>query len=74
VEGRDSLIEAARARLARVAASQDLSLVLEAEAQVESDRLAEAFSQGHLEAGRMLGWVHWFRYQALPEGGGSAGP
>src|SRR4051794_22181368 len=68
---RDRWIEAMQARLEQVSASQDLSLVLEEAALTEARELAGFLlddAASNLAGSYLLGWLHWYRYQALPEG------
>ncbi len=76
VTERDELLAAVRARLQRVAVAQDLPPVLEPEAITEARRLAATLADddGDLQARYLLGWLHWRRFQALPEDQGSEGP
>ncbi|MFF2849662.1 CHAT domain-containing protein [Streptomyces sp. NPDC058001] len=59
-------------RLERLAREQDLGVVLEPEALVEARQLAAILRNGEsdLEGHYVLGWLHAFRYRALPEGAG----
>ncbi|WP_351233327.1 CHAT domain-containing tetratricopeptide repeat protein [Streptomyces sp. NPDC002133] len=46
-----------------------MSSVLGADALIQAQRLAQyAEEDGDLETRCLLGWLHWYRYQALPEG------
>ncbi|WP_053760566.1 CHAT domain-containing protein [Streptomyces sp. AS58] len=66
---RNERLAAVRARLERVAATRALSPVLEPAAEVERRRLAEAIGDAPDPGARfLLGWLHWYRYQALPRG------
>lgn len=66
---RADLLAAIKARLERVAATHDPSPVLEREALGEARQLAEMIhDRVDLEALYLLGWLHWYRYQALPAG------
>jgi tetratricopeptide (TPR) repeat protein len=58
-----------RARLEQVATTGDLAPVLEPAALAEARRLAEILEndQGDMEVRYLLGWLHWYRHQALPE-------
>ena len=69
---REERLEAVRARLQRATTAQDKSPLLEPAALEEAQRLAEVLhdDDGDLEAMYLLGWLHWYRYQALPEGQG----
>ncbi|MFI7364806.1 CHAT domain-containing protein [Streptomyces sp. NPDC050149] len=61
-------ITAVRLRVDRVAAEQDLGVVLEPEALVEARQLAAMLKKdesGSLEAHYVLGWLHFLRYKAL---------
>ncbi|KUL46799.1 CHAT domain-containing protein [Streptomyces regalis] len=59
-------------RLERLAREQDLGVVLEPEALVEARQLAAILrnDESDLEGHYVLGWLHAFRYRALPEGAG----
>lgn len=59
-------------RLDRLAREQDLGVVLEPEALVEARQLAAILRNdvSDLEGHYALGWLHAFRYQALPEDAG----
>jgi hypothetical protein len=65
---RDELAAAVSARLERVAAIRDPSPVPESAALAEAGRLMALLHDGDLPAGHLLGWLHWYRYQALPDG------
>ncbi|GAA1021365.1 CHAT domain-containing protein [Acrocarpospora pleiomorpha] len=67
---RDDLLDTVRARLRQVMATGDPSLLLEAAAIADARHLAAGLTgqESHLETRRVLGWWHWYRYQALPEG------
>ena len=67
---RDRWMQALQARLQRVSTTQDLSPVLEKEASAEARQLARTLTDNldSLPAMHRLGWLHWYRYQALPEG------
>ncbi|MGA5872274.1 CHAT domain-containing protein [Streptomyces cinereoruber] len=56
----------------RLSREQDLSVVLEPEALVEAHRLAAILQSdvSDLEGHYLLGWLHAFRYRALPDGAG----
>ncbi|UXY25984.1 CHAT domain-containing tetratricopeptide repeat protein [Streptomyces sp. HUAS TT20] len=59
-----------QARLHRIVAG-DLSAAVEPKALTEARQLAELLwdnDEDPLEASYSLGWLHWFRYQVLPEG------
>ncbi|MEU7446103.1 CHAT domain-containing protein [Streptomyces diastaticus] len=59
-------------RLDRLSREQDLGVVLEPEALVEARQLAAILrdDEADLEGHYALGWLHAFRYRALPEGAG----
>ncbi|MFI6278321.1 CHAT domain-containing protein [Streptomyces sp. NPDC050988] len=59
-------------RLDRLKREQDLSVVLEPQALVEAHRLGAILRSdvSDLDGHYLLGWLHTFRYQALPEGAG----
>ncbi|MEU1468593.1 CHAT domain-containing protein [Streptomyces sp. NPDC005761] len=65
-------IAAVGLRLDRLAREQDLGVVLEQEALVEACQLAAILGndESDLEGHYALGWLHAFRYRALPEGAG----
>ena len=64
---REVRLAAVVARLQRVAARGDLSLVLHPDAVREAQRLAEVDgASGDLMILDALGWLYWFRSQALP--------
>ncbi|MGH3374461.1 MAG: tetratricopeptide repeat protein, partial [Actinoallomurus sp.] len=67
---REGLRAAVQARLRQVITTRDLSPVLETAALVEARRLAEILHDGadDVPIRYLLGWLHWYRYQALPEG------
>jgi tetratricopeptide (TPR) repeat protein len=67
---REQRLAAVAARLEQVAAAQDLSPVLEPGALTEARRLTEILrdDDGDMQTRYVLGWLHWYRYQALPEG------
>jgi hypothetical protein len=67
---RERWIMAVQARLERVTTAQDLSPVLEETALEEARELTQTITDdpGSLNAMYLLGWLHWYRYQALPEG------
>ncbi|MFD7003807.1 CHAT domain-containing protein [Streptomyces mirabilis] len=65
---RDERLAAVRARLQRINESRDLSPVLQPEALREARELAENHGAADLEARFTLGWFHWYRYHALPDG------
>ncbi|MBA5221654.1 CHAT domain-containing protein [Streptomyces griseoaurantiacus] len=66
LEGR---VAAVRSRLNRLAAKQDLGVVLEPEALAEARRLAAILRSdvSDLEGHYLLGWLHAVRYRALPD-------
>ena len=67
---REECLAAVGARLELVAARRDLSLVLEPAAVTEAAQLAEVIRADHgdLQACYLLGWLYWYRHQALPAG------
>jgi tetratricopeptide (TPR) repeat protein len=67
---REQWMVAVQARLERVTAAQDLSPVLEETALTEARELARTLTDDpdSLSSRYLLGWLHWCRYQALPEG------
>jgi len=56
--------------LQEVTDRQDLAPVLEAEAAQEARDLGKLLGDGQMdiESSLLLGWLYWYRYQALPEG------
>jgi Tetratricopeptide repeat len=68
--GRERWMTAVQARLDRVTTMQELSPVLEETALDEARKLTRTLTDdlGSLHAMYLLGWLHWYRYQALPEG------
>ncbi|WP_432927352.1 hypothetical protein ACQPZZ_38720 [Microbispora sp. CA-135349] len=67
---REDLLQALQERLLRVSATGDPSLVLEQAALAQADQLVAATLHGDeadLEVLHALGWLHWYRYLALPE-------
>ncbi|MBO0914952.1 CHAT domain-containing protein [Streptomyces laculatispora] len=64
---RDAMLEAVRARLGRVAATRGWTAVLEPSALDEAQRLARcvATPMADLEAEHALGWLFFYRAQAL---------
>jgi tetratricopeptide (TPR) repeat protein len=66
---REERLSALLARLEGVTATGDLSPVLESAALNEARQLMEVAGGAHdLEALFAVGWLHWFRYQVLPDG------
>ncbi|MEU8671318.1 CHAT domain-containing protein [Streptomyces anulatus] len=65
-------IAAVGLRLDRLAREQDPGVVLEPEAVVEARQLAAILRnvEADLDGHHALGWLHTFRYKALPEGAG----
>ena len=63
-------MQAVQARLERVSATQNLGLVLEDAALTEAHELTQTLKDdsGSVQAQYLLGWLHWYRYQALPAG------
>lgn len=59
---------AMRARLGKVAATGDLTVVLSDSAFNEARELVRAVDDSDLEAAHLLGWFHWYRCQALSAG------
>ena len=66
---REQWLAAVQARLERVHSAQDLSPVLEESALTEARELARNLSDdpGSLPAIYQLGWLHWYRCQAVAE-------
>ena len=69
MDKRDRLMMTVQARLDRVSAARDLNPVLEKAALGEARKLTQTLTDdpGSLPARHLLGWLHWYRYQALPE-------
>ena len=69
---RDQWMMAVQARLERASNAQDRSSVLEEAAVTEARELARTLTDdlGSLPTRYLLGWLHWYRYQALPKGRG----
>ncbi|MFE9481264.1 CHAT domain-containing protein [Streptomyces spororaveus] len=67
---REELLAAVQARLLHAQDEQDLSLLLDPAALVESERLTRLLDDQDVEGRYFLGWLHWNRYQVLPEGQG----
>ncbi|MEU7604439.1 hypothetical protein, partial [Streptomyces sp. NPDC041003] len=65
---REDLLAAVQARLQHVQEGQDLSPVLEPAALAEAEHLTRLLDDQDVEARYVLGWLHWYRYLALPEG------
>jgi tetratricopeptide (TPR) repeat protein len=66
---REQYLAAVRAHLARIGEAQDVTLALAPEVQDDLGRLTAAAGDDlDVEAGFALGWLHWYRYLALPEG------
>jgi hypothetical protein len=70
MEERERWAQAVLVRLQRVTAARELSPVLEEAAVTEARGLTRALGndQESLSATYLLGWLHWYRYQALPAG------
>lgn len=67
---REQYLAAVRARLERVTSTQDLSTVLHPGVPGDVQRLSGLLrdGDGDTEARLALGWMHYYRYLALPEG------
>ncbi len=67
---REELLTAVRTRLLRVEDHEDFDAVLTPEAQREARHLARLVDEpgADLDMRSLLGWLHWYRYAALPEG------
>ncbi|MCX4529285.1 tetratricopeptide repeat protein [Streptomyces sp. NBC_01551] len=59
---------AVQARLLQAEDAQDLSLLLDPAALVEAQRLTRLLDDQDVEGRCSLGWLHWQRYRASPEG------
>ena len=70
MDARDQWMLAVEARLERVRTTQDLGPVLEEGAVREALKLRRSLTDDldSLPGNYLLGWLHWYRYQALPEG------
>jgi tetratricopeptide (TPR) repeat protein len=75
MSGADEIERAAaaiQARLRRIEATRDLGPALEPAARAEARRLGRLLGRtpqlGGPDAHRALGWLHWYRYGALPAG------
>jgi hypothetical protein len=65
---REKRLVAVQARLQRITASHDLSRVLESAAIAEARQLGGIATDDDLPARHLPGWLHWYRFQALPGG------
>jgi hypothetical protein len=67
---REELLAAVEARLEQADATQDLSPVLEPGALAEAQGLTQILEddESELQGRYALGWLHWYRYEAQPEG------
>ncbi|MEV5750751.1 CHAT domain-containing protein [Actinoallomurus sp. NPDC052308] len=67
---REELRTGVGALLQQVVSAQDLSPVLERDALRRATRLTQLLrdDDGDLQSRYLLGWLHWYRYQALPDG------
>ncbi|GAA1013205.1 hypothetical protein Aple_016920 [Acrocarpospora pleiomorpha] len=71
---RDDLLDAVRGQLQQVSATGDPTPLLTAAAVAHAKRLTalligqEKLTGADMVAWHVLGWWHWYRYQALPEG------
>jgi hypothetical protein len=65
---RERYLAAVQAHVDRVDEAQDVALALAPGVLDDMRRLAEAIDDGDLESGYALGWLHWYRYLALPAG------
>jgi CHAT domain len=70
VQEREQARRAVAALLNQVTTEQDLQVVRRAEALARARRLARLLRDDDedLESRSLLGWLHWYRYQALPVG------
>ncbi|MGQ4380273.1 CHAT domain-containing protein [Streptomyces sp. SAS_267] len=68
--GGDRWQDAVAARLERVSETESLAPVLEPMALVEARELTALIldDERDLDARFLLGWLHWYRYHALPKG------
>ncbi|MFB6842116.1 CHAT domain-containing protein [Streptomyces sp. NPDC056361] len=74
---REERLSAVWARLRGIAETGDPSLALETQALMEARQLAEVLDPGigdeiHMRAWYAIGWFHFYRYLALPDGQGDA--
>jgi CHAT domain len=69
---RDELLAAIAGRVNQVSVTGDLSPVLEPRAVAEAERLTMLLDDQDLSARHALGWLYWYRYQALLQGADSA--
>jgi tetratricopeptide (TPR) repeat protein len=68
VEERETRLAAVRGRLVQVAEARDLSPVLEPAALADARALTEMLGDSDFRARYLLGWLHWYRHQALSPG------
>jgi tetratricopeptide (TPR) repeat protein len=68
----EDALRAVQLRLARISRERSVAAALEPEALVEAHRLARALGPtAPMDAYISLGYLHWFRHLALPEGQGT---
>jgi tetratricopeptide (TPR) repeat protein len=65
VSERDELLAVVVGRLEHVVAAGDLSPVREPGVLAEADRLTAVLDDRDVPARHALGWLHWYRYQAV---------
>ncbi len=72
MEERERWMQAVKERLERLSTTHDLNPVLEEATLTEARELALTLTDDldSLPARHLLGWLHWYRSQALPEGHG----
>ncbi|GAA1001108.1 CHAT domain-containing protein [Acrocarpospora macrocephala] len=63
---RDRLLAEVEGWLGRVAAEGDMALALHPDALAAGGALADAMGGNDPDAWLVLGWLHWYRFQALP--------
>lgn len=70
---RDEFLDAVMARVRRVMSTGDAAPALDPAAATEASALAAAVGEARdPEAWYALVWLHWYRFQAAPEGGAAA--
>jgi hypothetical protein len=65
---REELLAAVKARVERATTTTDMASVLEPRALIEAQHLTGLLQDddSDLVSRYLLGWLHWYRYQALP--------
>ncbi|WP_371551398.1 CHAT domain-containing protein [Streptomyces sp. NBC_00554] len=64
---REERLAVVLARLQRISGTGDLALAVDPQALAEAQSLRDLLREGDFEALNALGWLHWFRFQALPD-------